>query len=109
MDSALATIALVVIAIVAANAPFVSERRFLVLAPKHGGKSLGLRLLEVLVLYLLVGWLARLLEARAGSVYPQNWEFYVITLCLFLVFAYPGFVYRYLWRRRTLEQDRSEE
>lgn len=109
MDSALATIALIVIAIVAANAPFVSERRFLMLAPKPGGKSFGLRLLEVMLLYLLVGGIARMLEARAGSVYPQNWEFYVITLCLFLVFAYPGFVYRYLWRRRTLEHNRSED
>jgi hypothetical protein len=51
------------------------------------------------LLYLLVGVLARLLEGRQGVVYPQGWEFYAITYCLFLVFAYPGFVYRYMWRR----------
>lgn len=109
MDSALASVALILIALVAANAPFLSERVFLVVAPKRGSKSLGWRLLEVLVLYLLVGVAARLLEARAGSVYPQNWEFYVITLCLFLVFAYPGFVYRYLWRRRAHTDNRPED
>jgi len=25
-----------------------------------------------------------------------------VTVCLFLVFAYPGFVYRFLWRRPGL-------
>ena len=38
-------------------------------------------------------------ESRAGPVYRQRWEFYAVTVCLFLVFAYPGFIYRYLWRR----------
>lgn len=109
MDSALASIALIVIAIVAANSPFLIERVLFVFQPKSGRKALGWRLLEVLILYLLVGVVARLLEARAGSVYPQSWEFYAITLCLFLVFAYPGFVYRYMWRRRTYEDNRSED
>ncbi len=108
MDSAVATLALIVIGLVAANVPFLTERLFLVFPRRHGHKSLGWRLLELLAFYLLVGVVARLLEARAGSVYPQNWEFYVITLCLFLVFAYPGFVYRYLWRRRAREDNRSE-
>ncbi|MGP1718621.1 MAG: DUF2818 family protein [Methylophilus sp.] len=33
-----------------------------------------------------------------GQVWPQGWEFYSITLCLFLVFSFPGFVYRVLWK-----------
>ena len=28
-----------------------------------------------------------------------NWEFYAVTGSLFLVFAFPGFVYRYFWQR----------
>jgi hypothetical protein len=33
----------------------------------------------------------------AGDIYPQNWEFFVTTFSLFLVFAVPGVVYRYQW------------
>jgi hypothetical protein len=38
------------------------------------------------------------LEARVGQRQPQNWEFYVAALCLFVTFAFPGFVWRYLRR-----------
>jgi hypothetical protein len=33
-----------------------------------------------------------------GQVWPQGWEFYSITVCLLLVFSFPGFVYRVLWK-----------
>jgi hypothetical protein len=88
------------IAIAAANTPFVSQRAFLFfpLPASKQPKSFALRLLELLLLYFAVGALSWFLEARAhGSRYPQGWEFYVLTLCLFLVFAFPGFVWRYLW------------
>ena len=49
----------------------------------------------------MVGGVGYLLEARAGKVHEQSWEFYVITLCLFLVFAYLGLVYRYMWRKHS--------
>ncbi len=47
-------------------------------------------------MYLLIGGLAMLLESRAGNVFAQTWEFYVITIFLFVVLAFPGFVFRYL-------------
>jgi hypothetical protein len=64
------------------------------------GKSFFARLLEVLVLYAMVGVLAFAFETSIGNPFAQTWEFYAITLSLFLVMAYPGFVYRYLMRRR---------
>ena len=64
-----------------------------------GTKSLAERLLEVLVLYALLGALGFAFEAHLGSVFPQNWEFYAVTLSLFMVMAYPGFVYRYMLRK----------
>jgi hypothetical protein len=30
-----------------------------------------------------------------GEIYSQDWEFYAVALCLFLVFALPGFIYRH--------------
>ena len=85
-------------ALAAANLPFLNER-ILGLLP-HGAvrKGLGLRLLELIVLYLLVGGLGLALENRLGQIYPQGWEFYAITATLFLTLAFPGFVWRYLVR-----------
>lgn len=90
---------LLALGIAAANLPFLTRKVFLVWAPEGKEKHFGWRLVELLVLYVVVGLIARLIEGRSGQVYPQNWEFYAITLALFLVLAYPGFVYRYLWRR----------
>ena len=90
---------LLLIALVAANLPFLLERKLFIFKPGARRKNFGWRLLEVTLLYFVVGALGLAIEARQGQIYPQKWEFYAITYCLFLVFAYPGFVYRYLWRR----------
>ena len=107
MDSSLAVWLVVALSLAAANLPFLTERvfGFIPLKPKPAGdgpvasvraKSLPLRLLELFVLYLVVGFLARMLESRIGGVFAQGWEFYAITGCLFLVLAFPGFIWRYL-------------
>ena len=51
-------------------------------------------------MHFIVGGIGVLLENKLGDIHSQKWEFYAITAALFVVFAYPGFVYRYLWRRR---------
>ncbi|QAU34694.1 DUF2818 family protein [Janthinobacterium sp. 17J80-10] len=88
------------LAALAANLPFLNERLLGVMplqAFPH--KPLWLRLLEMVVLYFAVGGVAWLLESRIGGVFSQRWEFYAITACLFLVLAFPGFVFRYLRKR----------
>jgi hypothetical protein len=40
-----------------------------------------------------------MLESNAGNVFNQGWQFYAVTVCLFLVLAFPGFTFRYLRRR----------
>ena len=90
---------LLLLAFIAANLPFFSERIFFLIKPKSGVKSLAWRLVEILLLYFVIGGIGYVLEAKAGNVNDQGWEFYAVTFCLFLVFAYPGFVYRYLWRK----------
>lgn len=84
-----------VLAVAAANLPFLSSR-LLGLIPTRTSKSLGLRLLELFGLYLLAGAVGLLLEKHAGQIAPQAWQFYAITFTLFVTFAFPGFVYRYL-------------
>lgn len=90
----------VVAAFIAANLPFVNQRWLVVGPVASAGKPLAIRLVELIALYVLVGVLAQVLERRAGQVTPQGWEFYAITFTMFLTFAFPGFVYRYLLRRR---------
>ena len=84
---------------VAANLPFINHRTLIIGPLALPKKALVLRLLELVVLYFLVGGMALLLERRAGQIAPQGWEFYAITGTLFITLAFPGFVYRYLLRR----------
>ncbi|WP_372686275.1 DUF2818 family protein [Castellaniella sp.] len=58
------------------------------------------RFLEVLVGYVLVGTLGFAFELNLGNAFAQGWEFYAVTLALFLVLGYPGFVWRYMLKRR---------
>lgn len=91
----------IVLAVLAANTPFVNERCFAVISLKWFAvaKPLWARLLELIVLYFCLGFIAHALESGAGNPFPQGWEFYAINACLFLVLAFPGFVYRYLKRK----------
>ena len=101
MSQAASVWLVIVAALVAANLPFVLDRQLLGVWPMRASKSLGLRLLELLAFYLLVGGLGLLLEKRLGQIAPQGWEFYAVTGALFLTLAFPGFVWRYLYKRRN--------
>ncbi|MCC5858170.1 MAG: DUF2818 family protein [Ectothiorhodospiraceae bacterium] len=93
-------ILLLVAALVAANLPWLTERVLFVLPAPAQGKREWVRLLEWALMYLVIGALAVGIEYRVtGGVYAQEWEFYVTTLCLFLVFALPGFIYHHDLRR----------
>lgn len=88
-----------VLAFCGANLPFLTDR-VLGVVPLAAGKNLGVRLGELVLLYFIVGGIGLLLEKRLGQISPQGWEFYAITAALFLTFAFPGFVWRYLYQRR---------
>ena len=84
------------VALVAANLPFVNERLFGLFAMRSAHKLLAVRLAELVLLYFLVGALGLLFERRVGQIAPQGWEFYAVSGALFLVLAFPGFTWRYL-------------
>lgn len=89
----------VLLALVSANLPFVSERFFCLVALRLPVKGVAWRVAEFVALYGVVVAIGFALEARAGNRFPQGWAFYVITFCLFVVSAFPGFTWRYLVRR----------
>lgn len=112
MTTSIASYLLIVLALLAANLPFLNDR-FLGLIPLKSVtkknmesikfiksiksiKSLWIRLLELSLLYFVVGGIAYFVENKIGNVFAQRWEFYAVTICLFIVLAYPGFVFRYL-------------
>jgi hypothetical protein len=99
MSLSLAVWLVIVVALVAANLPFVNDR-VLAVGPRRTPKTLWWRLAELVVCYGLAGALALALEQSIGQIYPQGWEFYATTVALFLTFAFPGFTWRYLYRRR---------
>ncbi|MBV1774165.1 DUF2818 family protein [Burkholderiaceae bacterium DAT-1] len=89
----------ITLAALAANFPFFSEKIFFVYTAESGHKAFSWRLAEMLSLYLFVGLIGIWLESRLGPVQTQHWQFYATSFALFIVFAWPGFVWRYFWKR----------
>lgn len=99
MDTGTWIVILLLAAFVAANVPWLNERNFFVFEPADGHKRIWMRLLEWLILYGVVGLVAFGVESRVrGDIHAQEWEFVVVTLALFAVFATPGFIYRHQLR-----------
>ena len=95
MTSSVSAWLVVFLSVVGATLPFVSQR-VLGVVTLQTPKTLGIRLLELIACYFLVGAIALLLEKNIGQIAPQGWEFYAITGTMFVTLAFPGFVYRYL-------------
>ena len=96
MDTSTAGWLVIAIAIAAANLPFFNDKLFAVVPAKWPAKPLFIRLLEMTALYLVVGAVGFALETQIGARFPQGWEFYAISGCMFLVLGFPGFILRYL-------------
>ena len=91
---------ILLLALVAANVPWISNKLFTLVVLKDTDKSLAWCLTELVILYFVIGAIAVYAEyASLGQIAPQSWEFYAVTFSLFLVFAFPGFVYKLLWKK----------
>jgi hypothetical protein len=86
--------------IVSANLPFISDKFLFIFQIPNGKKHAGWCLLELIIWMTLVFFLGFWLEGRLGNVFPKRWEFFAIFICLFLVAAFPGFVWRFLRKSR---------
>ncbi len=97
---------LLFIGVIGANLPWFSDRVLFVMRPRSGGKSVVIRMGEWALMYCL--WLLAgfgLERAVDGALHPQGWVFFVVTACLFAVFAAPGVIW--LKDLRPLLQRRS--
>lgn len=91
--------ALLVLSVLIANFPFLTERFLGIVTLKKKIKPIALRGLELIIGYFLLGGIAYFLESQQGIFHSQHWQFYIATFCLYLVFAFPGMVSRYFWRK----------
>ncbi|NQY26696.1 MAG: DUF2818 family protein [Piscirickettsiaceae bacterium] len=90
-------VTLILVFLLIANLPWLTERVFLVY-PLQAGKSILVRLIELIVFYFASLLIAIAAETKfSGDVFPQQWEFFVTTFCMFLVLSVPGVIYRYQW------------
>jgi hypothetical protein len=80
----------IALAFLAANAPFMLWKT----------QKLIWRLFAFMTLYFIVGGIGFAIESKLGKTTGQGWEFYAITFALFVTFAFPSFVYRYLLRHK---------
>ena len=99
MNTSTQITALILLALLAANVPFLNQR-VLLLGPQRLSKPLVWRLAELVLLYFVVGGVGLALENHSGQIAPQGWEFYAVTGTMFVTLAFPGFVYRYLMHRK---------
>ena len=84
---------LIILTVILANIPWFYGRFLLFTRPER--KTVWMCLLEWLLLYCLAGFLALGVEKKMqGETHAQDWEFYAVTFFLFVVFAFPGFIYR---------------
>ncbi|WP_296508042.1 DUF2818 family protein [Rhodoferax sp.] len=97
MGNSSGVFALLLLAVAAANFPFVTRKLFGFIGSQE--KTLPLRFIELVILYFVVGGLGLFLERSVGQIAPQGWEFYAVTGTLFVTLAFPGFVFRYLLKR----------
>lgn len=100
MDISLAAWLVIAAALAAANLPFVNDKVFALVPTGWQRKPLAIRLVEMAALYLVVGAIGFAIEGQIGSRFPQTTEFYWIGAGMFLVFGFPGFIVRYLRKRR---------
>lgn len=85
-------------AIFFANIPWATNYFFIFF--KNPKKNMFLILIELIAFYFIFGIFLLLLEKQIiGNIHNQEWEFYAITFCLFLVFSFPGFIYKVIWKK----------
>ncbi|MFP4243922.1 MAG: DUF2818 family protein [Ectothiorhodospira sp.] len=100
----------IAVLLVSANLPWITQGILFVFTPRTGEKRVAGRLLEWFLMYGLMLGLGMGLELKeTGTLHSQGVAFYVITLVLFAVFAFPGFIYHFDLRRHLMRRHVSSE
>lgn len=101
MHSYLLHIVLLLVSVLLANIPFITNRLLLFWPQPASGKARWL-VLELALAYAIFLALAWYVEGQSGQVAVKGWQFFAVTVCFFLILAFPGFVWRFLLRQSRL-------
>lgn len=99
MGQSSAVFLVLLVAALAANLPYFSQR-LLLIGPRRPDKGFSWRLLELLLLSGVTLGLGFWLEALQGQRHSQGWEFYTAFFCVYFTLGFPGFVWCYLRKGR---------
>jgi len=89
---------IIISSLILANLPWITNSFFFIFKPIK--KSFILIFSELVLFYFLIGGFFMFIEKEdIGNIHKQEWEFYVITFCLFIVFSFPGFIYKVIWKK----------
>lgn len=89
---------IILLSIVVANLPWLTDSFFLCFSLKEK-KSILVTLIELIIFYFIIGSILLLIEYQViGNIHNQDWEFYAVTFILFVVFSFPGFIYKIIWK-----------
>jgi hypothetical protein len=103
---------LILFALAAANLPFVNERLFgLFRLTKFTVKPPWLVTVEVLAYFVFTAMIGLAFETTLSNPFANGMTLVTIGFCIFLVLGYPGFVFRYLLKRKlaTKRYDLTED
>jgi len=86
----------ILIGILLSNMPFLIKYK-----QKNLFNIKHIRWIIWLLFYFLFISIAYYIEHRSyGFVYVKQWDFYAITFCLYIIFAYPTIIWRYLFAKK---------
>lgn len=80
-----------------ANLPFINKNLFYIFPVSY--KNIKLYLIEWIFNFIIFLIISFGLESINSKVYHQGRRFYLILLCLYIVFSFPGFIFRYFWKK----------
>jgi len=88
---------IIISAFILANLPWLSNN-FLIFLQKPKKNNFFI-FFELIIFYFIFGAFLLFIEKQTlGNIHNQDWEFYIITFFLFLVFSFPGFIYKIVWK-----------
>lgn len=100
MNAAMSGAVVLLAGFVLASLPLLNKRGLFALPLLKTNKAGWLRLVEFLCAYGLWLLIARFFESQLGPIAHQDWQFYTITLMLFVIAAFPAFAWKVLWHGR---------
>lgn len=72
-------------------------------------KNIFINLYELIFFLIFVGSVGFFIEGYYANSVPLGWQFYAVGICIFLLMAFPGFVWRHLMNHPHLPKHKLQQ